>query len=148
MTKQEKMIYIAKQIHKAIQLTLQNQAFDDEYAVEVAEVYPEWEVGKLYTPDTILRYGVNKDDEAQLYRVLQEHTSQADWTPDTAVSLYKAIGIGGDGIPVWTQPYGASDAYQTGDRVHFPTAEDPIYESVIDNNTWSPEAYPQGWKQI
>ena len=148
MTKQEKMIYIAKQIHKAVQLVLQSQAFDDEHAMEVAEVYPEWEVGKTYAIGTILRYGVNKDDEAQLYRVLQEHMSQADWTPDTAVSLYKAIGIGGDGIPVWTQPYGASDAYQTGDRVHFPTADDPIYESTIDNNVWSPEAYPQGWKEV
>ena len=23
-----------------------------------------------------------------------------------------------------------------------------VYESLIDNNVWSPEAYPQGWKLI
>lgn len=146
MTELEHNIYIAQQIHKAVQLVLVGQVLDDDSAVEVAEVYPEWVAGKAYAVDNIVRYGVNADNEAQLYRVLQAHTSQADWTPDTAVSLFKAIGIGGDGVPVWSQPYGATDAYQKGDRVHYPTASDPIYISLIDNNVWSPADYPQGWE--
>lgn len=49
-------------------------------------------------------------------------------------------------IPVWVQPTGAHDAYQTGDKVHYPTIDGPVYESLIDGNVWSPEAYPAGWK--
>ena len=47
--------------------------------------------------------------------------------------------------PEWVQPTGAHDAYQTGDRVMFEGAE---YKSLIDGNTWSPTAYPQGWEKI
>lgn len=51
-------------------------------------------------------------------------------------------------IPVWVQPTGAHDAYQTGDRVHYPGENDPVYESLIDGNVWSPEVYPAGWRQL
>ena len=47
--------------------------------------------------------------------------------------------------PEWVQPTGAHDAYQTGDHVMFEGAE---YVSLIDGNTWSPTAYPQGWEKI
>ena len=47
--------------------------------------------------------------------------------------------------PEWVQPAGAHDAYQTGDHVMFEGAE---YVSLIDGNTWSPTAYPQGWEKI
>lgn len=148
MTELERQIYLAKQINKAVQLTIEAANFDDDSAMEVADIYPEWTAGKEYKIDQIVKYGLNADEETQLYRVIQAHTSQADWTPDTTPSLYKAIGIGGDGIPVWTQPYGTSDAYQMGDRVHYPTADDPVYESTMDGNVWSPDTYPQGWKKI
>lgn len=49
-------------------------------------------------------------------------------------------------IPVFVQPTGAHDAYGIGDRVHYPDADGPIYVSTIDGNTWSPDAYPQGWQ--
>ena len=52
------------------------------------------------------------------------------------------------GYPVWKQPTGAHDAYQIGDRVHFPDADSPVYESLINANTWSPTAYPAGWLLI
>ena len=51
-------------------------------------------------------------------------------------------------IPVWVQPTGAHDAYQMGDKVHYPGASDPVYESLINGNVWSPDAYPAGWKQV
>jgi hypothetical protein len=35
-----------------------------------------------------------------------------------------------------------------GDKVHYPTIEDSVYESTIDNNVWSPVSYPQGWKLV
>lgn len=51
-------------------------------------------------------------------------------------------------IPVWVQPTGAHDAYQIGDKVHYPGESDPVYESLINGNVWSPDAYPAGWKQV
>jgi hypothetical protein len=48
-------------------------------------------------------------------------------------------------IPDFVQPTGAHDAYKKGDKVKF---EGKIYESLIDNNAYSPSAYPAGWKEI
>lgn len=114
---------------------------DDTAAIESLELFPNWKVGVQYTIGDRVRY------EGVLYKVLQAHTSQAEWTPDVAVSLFaKVLNPEGE-IPVWEQP-DSTNAYMTGDKVHYPTIEDPIYESTIDNNVWSPEAYPQGWKLV
>lgn len=114
---------------------------DDEQAVEVVELFPTWRVGTEYKIGDRVRY------LDVLYKVLQNHTSQADWTPDTAVSLFAKVLIPSKDIPVWEQPT-STNAYMTGDRVYYPTAQDDVYESLIDNNVWSPTAYPQGWKVI
>ena len=83
--------------------------------------------------------------DPQLYQVLQDHTSAAEWTPDTAASLYKKIGVTEDGYAEWVQPLGASDAYNTGDIVSY---NGVLYKSTIDGNVWSPDAYPQGWDVV
>ena len=114
---------------------------DDEQAVEAVELFPAWKADTVYTAGDRVRYN------DVLYKVLQAHTSQADWTPDTAVSLFAKVMIPSKDIPVWEQPT-STNAYMTGDRVYYPTAQDDVYESLIDNNVWSPTAYPQGWKVI
>lgn len=138
-------VFKAKQLRRALQLFAQSIT-DESVMMEVADIYPKWSGdSNTYKTGDILAYGVNADDETQLYTVLQDHTSQADWTPDTAVSLFKAVGFTDSGVPIWTQPLGATDAYMTGDRVDY---NGVIYESTIDNNVWSPEAYPQGWTVV
>ena len=47
-------------------------------------------------------------------------------------------------IPIWKQPTGAQDAYMTGDKVHYPDADGPVYVSTVDNNVWQPGVY--GWE--
>lgn len=111
--------------------------------LEIPSVYPAYAVGKAYKTKDVFSYGINAVGDPQLYQVLQDHTSAAEWTPDTAVSLYKAIGVTETGYPVWVQPLGATDAYNTGDIVSY---NDTLYISTIDGNVWSPEAYPAGWK--
>ena len=64
------------------------------------------------------------------------------WEP--GVSGWREVVEEGE-TPEWVQPTGAHDAYQTGDHVMFEGAE---YVSLIDGNTWSPTAYPQGWEKI
>ena len=138
------ILQLAEQFRKALQMFA--ETLSDEQAMEIATVYPAWETGTAYAVNTIVTYGENEVGDPQLYRCVQAHTSQSDWTPDVAKSLWSAIGIGGDGVPVWSQPTGAHDAYNIGDRVHYPGEADPIYVSLIDGNIYSPDAYPAGWK--
>lgn len=118
---------------------------DTDKILEVASVFPAYKVGKAYKTKEVFSYGENAVGDAQLYQVLQDHTSSLEWTPDTATSLYKAIGVTEDGYPEWVQPLGASDAYNKGDIV---SCNGKLYESTIDGNVWSPEAYPAGWKAL
>lgn len=111
--------------------------------LEIPSVYPAYAVGKAYKTKDVFSYGINAVGDPQLYQALQDHTSAAEWTPDTAVSLYKAIGVTETGYPVWVQPLGATDAYNTGDIVSYNGA---LYISTIDGNVWAPDAYPAGWK--
>lgn len=101
-------------------------------------IYEPYEVGRAYKIDELFRY------ENNLYRVIQAHTSQADWKPDEVPALY-AVFTPVDVIADWVQPTGSHDTYQTGDRVRY---NEKVYESVIDNNSWSPDAYPAGWKLV
>ena len=80
--------------------------------------------------------------EGKLYKVIQEHTSQEDWIPSELPALYLSM-MPENVIPEWIAPTGSHDAYSFGDKVIF---EGEVYESTIDNNTWSPTDYPQGWK--
>ena len=85
---------------------------------------------------TIVHKGVN-------YEVLQDHTLQADWVPGEVPALYKVAGDPGEEWPEFVQPTGAHDVYMKGAKVTF---EGKHYISLIDNNSWSPAAYPAGWQ--
>lgn len=131
----------AEQLRRALQLFV--QTLTDEQALEVATVFPAWEANRSYAVGEIVSYGVNTAGDPQLYKVVQAHTSQADWLPSGTPSLYDAMGLDESGYPVWSQPSGAHDAYNTGDIVNY---NGTLYKSLIDGNTWSPEAYPAGWE--
>ena len=121
-------------IEKAMQLV------DDTVALEVPALTQAWDGnGVQHTVDQRVRYGDT------LYRVIQAHTSQTDWAPDTAVSLFAKVLIpSADTIPEWEQP-DSTNPYMKGDKVMF---EGKVYESLIDNNVWSPSAYPAVWKEV
>lgn len=122
-------------------------SLDDETADINKLLFPLWNGNSVaYTVGERVRYN------AVLYKVLQAHTSQSDWTPDVAVSLFARCievatdenGNPTDEIPEWVQP-NDTNPYNTGDKVKY---NDKVYESLINNNVWSPEAYPQGWQEI
>ena len=73
--------------------------FTEEQAMEVAFVYPPYEVGRSYTANEYLSYGKNSIGDPQLYRVVQDHTSQADWLPSETPALYAPIGVTEEGFP-------------------------------------------------
>lgn len=135
-------LQFAEQFRRAVQMFA--ASLSDEQAMEVASVYPAYEIGKTYKTNDMFTYGTNNVGDPQLYRVVQEHTSQAGWPPESTPSLYTAIGLTESGYPIWSQPTGAHDAYNIGDIVDY---NGELYESLIDGNTYSPEAYPGGWKK-
>ena len=129
----------AEQMRKALQLYVAALSEDD--ALMVATVYPEWAANVKYKTKEWVKYGENDLSDPVLYQVLQDHTSQAQYTPDAATSLYKKVGEAADGTPKWVQPCGATDAYNKGDIVDY---NDVKYISTIDANVWAPDVY--GWK--
>ena len=102
---------------------------DDVTATEHASVFSEWVEGVQYKAGDIRRY-LDK-----LYRCLQGHTSQADWTPDVTPSLWKEVGDPTAEWPEWSQPIGAGDAYMKGDKV---SHNGRHWTSLIDHNVWEP----------
>lgn len=122
------------------------RSISDGAALKMPEVFPHWNGNsKEYVKDDKVLY------DGVLYKVLQNHTSQEGWTPTSAPSLLtsapslfaKVLTSEGE-ILDWEQP-SSTNPYMKGDKVKF---NGKIYESVIDNNVWSPEAYPQGWKEV
>lgn len=116
---------------------------DEEMALECVRLYRPWEIGKTYQTGDYLTYGQNGVGDPQLYKVVQPHTSQADWMPDITPALYDAIGLDDSGYPVWSQPTGSHDAYNKGDIVNY---NGTLYRSLIDGNVYSPDGYPAGWE--
>ena len=129
----------ASELVPIIQAAVQ-EAQTDEDASSTPELYPAWSGDAIqYTVGFRVRYG------GKLYKVLQAHTSQPDWAPDAALSLFAEILIPDpEVIPEWVQP-DSTNPYMTGDKVMY---NGKVYESLIDNNVWSPEAYPAGWREV
>lgn len=85
------------------------------------------------------------------------------WQPSAYPQGWEAIDVSGGAIlqpeepeeptpepeepkyPDFIQPTGAHDAYHIGDRVIY---NGKLYECILDGNAYSPDDYPQGWKEI
>ena len=133
--KRSELFKIREMIEKA------SASLPDADAIEAAELFPAWAVGVAYSVGERVQY------DGKLYKVVQAHTSQADWAPPTVPALFTEVAKPGE-IHVWKQPTGAQDAYNKGDKVWYPDVNTTVYESVIDSNVWSPNDYPQGWKVV
>ena len=133
--KREHAYKLRELLHKA------SASLSDTDALDGIELFPLWAAGEEYILDVRVRY------DEKLYKCVQAHTSQGGWEPPNVPALWTEVAKPGE-IPVWRQPTGAQDAYMTGDKVHYPTADDPVYVSTIDNNVWAPDAYPAGWEVV
>lgn len=124
---------------------IQAQTFSDLQALSVQDIYEDWEPDQDYVVNQKVNYVVN--DEKILYKVLQAHRSQADWTPDAAPSLFAKVLIPDPSvIPEWEQP-DSTNPYSAGDKV---THNGKTWESLIDNNVWEPGAVGTEslWKEV
>ena len=144
-TNPENTTQLALEIRKALQFFINTLDIDAqrEQILEIPSLFPPYVIGKKYHTHDIFSYGLNEKSDPQLYQVLQDHTSAAEWPPDTTASLYKVIDTSENGYPEWSQPLGATDAYKKGDIVSY---KGTLYRSIIDGNVWSPDSYPDGWE--
>lgn len=110
---------------------------DEVTATEHIELFSPWVEGISYDIGTIRREG------DVLYRCVQAHTSQSDWTPDKTPALWVKIGDPAVEFPEWSQPIGAHDAYNKGDKVSY---NNKNWVSTADANVWEPGVY--GWEEV
>ena len=109
----------------------------DDVALSCPALFDEWKAGVDYVTGDIRKRNGN------LYRCLQDRTSQEDWTPEAAVSLWVQIADPAIEWPDWVQPTGAHDAYAQGAKV---THNEKHWTSDVDNNVWEPGVY--GWTEV
>ena len=111
-----------------------------EQALELTTLYPFWITDTAYTVDTIIRY------EGELYRCVQAHTSQADWTPPTVPALWVKIAAPGEYREIKDNML-PTEAFAL-DEIGWYQTEDNLYKSLIANNVYTPAAYPLGWEKV
>lgn len=109
---------------------------DDNESLEYSDLFPKWVVNKEYKVNDRVRFN------DVLYKCIQAHTSQNDWQPDVAVSLWVNVADPVEEWPEWKQPTGGHDAYMTGDKV---SHNEKHWVSNVDNNVWEPGVY--GWTE-
>lgn len=126
-----------QQLSLAISYVVQNMdGFSDFQALQVASIYPAWHTGVDYRIGQVVRH------EGKLYRCVQAHLSQADWTPDATASLWNTISFT-NGVEDWKRPAGDHDDYNIGDHVMHNDVE---WVSLVNGNVWEPGVY--GWEVI
>lgn len=108
---------------------------DDEHSEEVSTLFPYW------SSDAEYNIGDRRQYDGLLYRCVQAHTSQSDWTPDKTPALW--VRTSTDPFPEWVQPTGAHDAYKKGDKVSHLGKH---WVSDIDANVYEPSVY--GWSEV
>ena len=122
----------AKQLRQLIeQLAV---TLDDETALTGVELFPMWTIDLAYAVDDRVQHG------GILYKCIQAHTSQADWTPDATPALWVVVTV--EEWPEWVQPTGAHDAYSKDSKV---THNGKKWISSYDANVWEPGVY--GWEE-
>ncbi len=99
------------------------QTADDNTALRMRSLYPEWEVGKSYEAGHKVRHG------GKLWRVIQPHTSQDGWQPENAASLWEQINETHDGTLYDAIPYEGNMALESGK--HY-TQDGVVYRCIRD----------------
>lgn len=129
------MISTAEARKMRAEIEARAEELTDDKAFEVPYMFPQWKIKEYSTGDRVQYSGL-------LYKCLQSHTAQADWTPDTAVSLWVRVDDPSIEWPEWRQPTGAQDAYAKGAKV---SHNGKHWISDVDSNVWEPGVY--GWDE-
>ena len=133
------LIEKARELRKILEKAMtEAQSLTDAEAITATCLHPKWNGdGVQYTA------GQRVQDDGILYTVLQTHTSQPDWKPAAAPSLFAKVLIPDPTvIPEWEQPE-STNPYSKGDKVMH---NSKTWVSDIDGNVWEPGVY--GWTEV
>ena len=106
---------------------------DDATALTGIELFPTWGLISYSIGDRVQYNGI-------LYKCIQAHIAQSDWTPDVTPALWVVVTV--EEWPEWVQPTGAHDAYAKDSKV---THNGKKWISSYDANVWKPGVY--GWEE-
>lgn len=123
----------AKELRKVVEANA--EPMSDKDSLDYSELFPNWKIDTEYTVGNKVRY------LDLLYRCIQSHTSQSDWTPDVTQALWVRVSV--EEYPEWIQPTGSQDAYMIGDKV---SHNENRWISTLDSNVWEPGVY--GWDEV
>lgn len=123
----------AKRLRALIELM--SAQLDDETALTGVQLFPMWRTETAYEANDRIQYN------SVLYKCVQAHTSQDDWTPDVTPALWKVVSV--EAYPEWIQPTGAHDAY---DKDAVVSHNGKHWKNIMDANVYEPGVY--GWEEI
>lgn len=126
----------------------QRTIYTPEETPALFSFYREDPEGAAWIPGEDVALNATRTFGGKTWKCIQAHKTLEGWEPDKTPALWQEVVQQGTEIPVWIQPTGGHDAYNIGAKVHYPTITDPVYESLINGNVWSPVAYPAGWRQL
>lgn len=139
---------LKKEIKTAFETLVLSKDLSKEQKENILKQYKPYQIGKTYEENEKFTY------MDKIYEVIQAHTSQTTWLPDSTPALYKEYlnvkiqnqdGSTTEVVKEFKQPTGAHDAYKKGDKVLF---KGKIYQSKIDANTFNPDQYADGWEEV
>ena len=133
------LIEKARELRKILEKAMTDaKSLTEEEAITATCLHPKWSGdGVQYTA------GQRVQDDGILYTVLQDHTSQPDWKPAAAPSLFAKVLIPDPTVvPEWEQP-DSTNPYAKGDKV---AHNGKTWVSDIDGNVWEPGVY--GWTEV
>ena len=102
-------------------------------------LFPVWQINIAYKKGDRVRYN------GKLYKVIQEHTSQIDWEPNFANSLFSALLIDEENLKIlpWVQPE-STNPYMENDKV---IHNNKFWISTANNNVWEPDTINAPWEE-
>ena len=113
---------------------------DEETAAQHAELFEAWAVGVEYTVGAMRQYN------GLLYKCLQAHTSQEDWTPDATPALWVQAAAPNEYREIKDGML-STEAFAL-DEIGWYKEKDNLYKSLIAANVYTPDTYPSGWENV
>lgn len=101
-------------------------------------------LGQLTGSGSLIKAGTRTNWHGKIKRAASDLWDTAQNTPDETPALWEDIQYR-LGVRIIPETITAGLAFAKGERGWWGEA---LYESLLDANVWTPEAYPTGWKKI
>ena len=114
-------------------------SLDDATASTAPELFP-----RLKGDGSLVKSGTRICWGGKLKRAAVDLWDNAENTPDAAPTLWEDV-LYRDGIRIIPETITVGLAFAKGERGWW---GDALYASTMDENVWTPDAYPAGWEIV